>query len=80
MASLSFIKSLQKGQILRATVEESTSATEALCNFQGELLLIFNHTGQAFKKGDPVRLQVVSIHPLRFHIFDSRKTKFERVV
>lgn len=80
MASRAFLRSLEKGQILRAIVEEAASSTEALCNFQGELLLVANHTGQGFKKGDPIRLQVKSIDPLQFHIFDSRNLKFERVV
>lgn len=80
MASRAFLNSLEKGKILRALVEEVTSSTEVLCNFQGELLLISNYTGLAFKKGDPIRLQVKSVNPLKFQIFDSRNSKFERVV
>lgn len=80
MASRAFLQSLEKGQILRAQVEEVTSVTEALCSFQGELLLISNHTGQVFKKGDPITLQVKSVTPLQFQVFDSRRTKFQRVV
>lgn len=80
MASRSFIQSLKKGQILLARVEEVNSGTETLCNFVGELLLVSNHTGQVFKKGDPIKLQVRSLDPLQFHIFDSRSSKFERVV
>ncbi|MEK2644255.1 hypothetical protein [Bdellovibrio sp. BCCA] len=74
------MKSLEKGQILLAVVEEAASPSEALCNFQGELLLVANHTGHLFKKGDPIRLQVKSVNPLQFHIFDPRNLKFERVV
>ncbi|WP_415062196.1 hypothetical protein [Bdellovibrio sp.] len=80
MASGAFLKSLQKGQILHAVVEEVTSSTEALCNFHGELLLISNHTGQTLKRNDPIRLQVKQVDPLQFQVFDPRNLKFERVV
>ncbi|AFY00305.1 hypothetical protein Bdt_0597 [Bdellovibrio bacteriovorus str. Tiberius] len=80
MASRAFLKSLEKGQILHAQVEEVTSPTELLCNFQGELLLIFNHTGSGFKKNDPISLQVLSINPLRFQVFSPSSPKFQRVV
>ncbi len=80
MASQSFIKSLKKGLILKAVVEEVTSPTSALCNFQGELLLISNHTGQRLKVGDPIALQVRSVNPLQFQVFDSKSSRFERVV
>ena len=80
MASRSFIKSLQKGQILQAIVEEVTSAKEALCNFQGDLLLVGNHTGLPLKKGDPIKLQVISTQPLQFQIFDAKNMRFQRVV
>ncbi|WII70755.1 hypothetical protein QJS83_09810 [Bdellovibrio sp. 22V] len=80
MASRSFLRSLEKGQILNALVEEVTSDREALCNFQGELLLISNQTGKKLKKGDPVRLQVLSLHPLQFQIFDGRGSQFKRVI
>ncbi|XGC81397.1 hypothetical protein ACES2L_02720 [Bdellovibrio bacteriovorus] len=72
------MKSLKKGQILKAKVEEVTSPTSALCNFQGELLLIANHTGKPLQVNDPITLQVVSVNPLQFEIFNSRK--FERVI
>lgn len=80
MASRAFLSSLEKGRILPALVEEVMSATDILCNFQGELLLIHNHTGGAFKKGDPVRLQVQSVNPLRFQLFVQGSGKFQRVV
>lgn len=80
MASVSFIRSLKKGLILKAVVEEVTSATSALCNFQGELLLISNHTGQKLKVGDPISLQVLSVSPLQFQVFDSKTSRFQRVV
>lgn len=80
MASQSFLRALEKGQILHARVEEVTSSTEVLCNFQGELLLIFNHTGRFIKKDDPITLQVKSLSPLQFQIFESKNTKFQRVV
>ncbi|UXR64839.1 hypothetical protein EZJ49_01035 [Bdellovibrio bacteriovorus] len=80
MASAAFLRSLEKGRILNAVVEEVTSATAALCNFQGELLLISNHTGRQLKKGDPIQLQVQSVHPLQFQIFSSGSPKFQRVV
>ena len=80
MASQSFLRSLKKGQILHANVEEVTSSTEVLCNFQGELLLIFNHTGRLIKRNDPITLQVKSLSPLQFQIFSPGTTKFQRVV
>lgn len=80
MASQKFLRSLEKDQILRARVEEVTSPTEALCNFQGELLLISNYSGRLLKVGDPITLQVVSVTPLRFQVFESGLTKFQRVV
>lgn len=80
MASRSFVKSLEKDQILRARVEEVSSSTELLCNFHGELLLIFNSTGQVFKVGDAISLQVMSVSPLRFQIFNPASAKFQRVV
>lgn len=80
MASRSFLNSLEKDQILIANVEEVTSSSEALVNFQGELLLISNNTGQKLKQGDKITLQVLSVDPLRFHIFNPQSTKFQRVV
>ncbi len=78
MASRAFLKSLEKGQILRATVEEVQSA-QLLCNFQGELLLVGNHTGKSFKKEDPISLQVLRTDPLQFQIFSDSK-QFQRVI
>ncbi|HEY1079985.1 MAG TPA: hypothetical protein VGE46_07800 [Bdellovibrio sp.] len=80
MAAKSFLKSLEKGQIVKARVEEVSSGGSTLCSFNGELLLIANHTEQKFKVGDPIKLQVRTLEPLQFHIFDSRLSKFERVV
>ncbi|WP_291515422.1 hypothetical protein [Bdellovibrio sp. ArHS] len=74
------MNSLQKDQILHAIVEEVTSAKETLCNFQGELLLVGNHTGLPLKKGDPIKLQIISTHPLQFQIFDAKNMRFQRVV
>jgi len=80
VASREFLRSLEKGQILHAVVEEAASAQEVLCNFQGELLLISNYTGRRLKKGEPVRLQVHSVHPLRFEIFSPDGPHFKRVI
>lgn len=80
MASPAFLKSLSRDQILKATVEDVTSTTELLCNFKGELLLIFNHTGLSFRKGDPIRLQIRSLRPLQFQIFNPGQQQFNRVV
>ena len=80
MASRAFLQSLEKNQILRARVEDVTSPTEALVDFHGELLLIANNTGQKLKPGDPITLQVQSINPLKFHIFNPLGVKFQRVV
>ncbi|MGZ3772799.1 MAG: hypothetical protein ACXVCN_03775 [Bdellovibrio sp.] len=80
MASKTFLHSLKKGQILRATVEEVTSRKEILCNFQGELLLVSNLTGNTLQKGDHIQFQVKSVDPLEFQIFNPRNQKFERVV
>jgi hypothetical protein len=78
MASAVFLKNLEKGQILKARIEEIQSS-QILCNFQGELLLVGNHSGRVFRKNDPISLQVISLHPLQFQIF-SDKTQFQRVV
>lgn len=75
-----FLSSLEKGQILRATVDDVLSPTQLICAFEGELLRINNHTGKALRKGDTIRLQVKNTQPLEFHIFDGRSLKFERVV
>lgn len=78
MLSAEFARRLQKGQILHAQVEEVVSATETICSFHGDLLRITNRSGEAFKKGQPIKLQVLSLHPLQFQIFNPRQ--FNRVV
>lgn len=78
MASRTFLKSLQKGQILQAQVEE-VQAAQLLCNFEGELLLVGNHTGRLFQRHEPISLQVLQTDPLRFQIF-SKNRSFQRVV
>lgn len=78
MASRAFLKSLKKGQILPAIIEEIQSA-QILCNFEGELLLVGNHTGKSFRKGEPISLQVIHIDPLQFQIF-SGSGSFQRVI
>jgi hypothetical protein len=78
MASQAFLLSLKKGQILRAKIEEVQSS-QLLCNFQGELLLVGNHTGKVFKKDEPISLQVISSDPLQFQIFSSAG-QFTRVI
>ena len=80
MASRSFLESLKKDQILSAKVEEVTSLEEALVNFHGELLLIRNNTGKVLQVGDVIALQVQSTRPLKFEIFKSQSSKFQRVV
>lgn len=78
MASRAFLRSLKKGQILKAKIEEVQSS-QLLCNFEGELLLVGNHTGKSFKKEEPVFLQVISSDPLQFQIF-SNSGSFQRVI
>lgn len=80
MASNAFLKSLTKGQILHSVVEEKQSGGDVLCNFQGNLLRIANHTGQPMEKGQTVRVQVKCADPLEFQIFDPNIIKFERVI
>ena len=80
MATAAFLNSLKKGQILRAVVEDISSATGVLLNFHGDLLRISNFSGQQISKGQNVTLQVTSVDPLRFQVFDSRSPRFERVV
>ncbi|WP_413559880.1 hypothetical protein [Bdellovibrio sp. HCB209] len=80
MATQAFLKSLTKGQILHSVVEEKQSGVDVLCNFQGSLLRIVNHTGQPMEKGQSVRLQVKCTDPLEFQIFDPNLIKFERVI
>lgn len=78
MASRAFLKSLKKGQILHAKIEEVQSS-QLLCDFHGELLLVGNHTGKVFKKEEPISLQVIHVDPLQFQIFSNTK-HFQRVV
>lgn len=78
MASRAFLKSLKKGQILKAKIEEVQSA-QILCNFQGELLLVGNHTGKSFRQDEPISLQVLSTDPLQFQIFSDTRS-FQRVI
>ena len=78
MASRAFLKSLKKGQILHAKIEEVQSS-QLLCNFHGELLLVGNYTGKVFKKDEPISLQVIHADPLQFQIFSSAK-QFQRVI
>lgn len=78
MASRAFLRSLEKGQVLHAKVEEVQSS-QLLCNFHGELLLVGNHTGRKFEQGEPISLQVLHINPLQFQIF-SKHGQFQRVV
>lgn len=80
MASKAFLTSLKKGQILHATVEDVSSLTGILLNFQGDLLRISNLTGQIISKGQGVRLQVMNLDPLQFQVFDASSAKFQRVV
>jgi hypothetical protein len=79
MASAAFLNKLEKGQILRAKIEEIQSSSKLLCNFQGELLLIGNNTGKVFHKNEPIHLQVLSVHPLQFQIF-TNSGQFQRVI
>lgn len=78
MASQAFLRSLKKGQILRAKIEEIQS-TQILCDFQGELLLVGNHTDKSFRKEEPVFLQVINVDPLQFQIFTGTGA-FQRVI
>lgn len=78
MASVAFLKSLKKGQILRAKIEEVQSS-QILCNFQGELLLVGNHTGKFFLKDEPISLQVIHTDPLQFQVFTGAGS-FQRVI
>lgn len=78
MLSSEFARTLKKGQILLAEVEEVLSSTETICAFHGDLLRISNHSGMAFKKGQPIKLQVVSLNPLTFQVYSSKN--FQRVV
>ncbi|MDG0816930.1 hypothetical protein [Bdellovibrio svalbardensis] len=80
MASKAFLTSLKKGQILHAQVEDISSVTGILLNFQGDLLRISNLTGQMISKGQSIRLQVMSLEPLQFQVFNSHSTRFQRVV
>ncbi|MNJ92669.1 hypothetical protein D3C87_103430 [compost metagenome] len=80
MANRRFLKSLEKGQVVQAVVDEVLSVTESICAFQGDLLRIHNRTGMVLQKGQAIRLQVRSTSPLEFQIFDSQALKFERVV
>lgn len=72
--------SLEKGRILTAVVEDISSTTGILLNFNGDLLRISNLTGQQIEKGQTLKLQVKSTAPLEFQIFDVRSPKFFRSI
>lgn len=80
MASRAFLSSLKKGQILHAVVEDISSTTGVLLNFQGDLLRISNLTGQMISKGQSIRLQVRNLSPLEFQVFDTQNNRFLRTV
>lgn len=73
------LSELEKGQVVIATVDEVLSSIDLICAIQGHLLRIQNHSGQSFRKGEPLRLQVSSTNPLAFQVFDPKKQKFQRV-
>ncbi len=79
MARPEFFKTLEKNQILSAVIEEILSSSEVICNFHGELVRISNKTTLDIKIGELVRLQVKTIEPLEFQVFDARSIKFERI-
>lgn len=78
MFSAEFARQLQKGQILQAQVEEVLSSTETICAFNGNLVRIRNQSGMIFKKGQPIKLQVMSVNPVLFQIYNPKQ--FVRVV
>ena len=80
MGRRDFLRSLKRGQIVQATVEELLPGAQVICSFYGELLRINNHTGTAMVEGQTIRLQVKGTQPLEFQVFDPRTPKFERVV
>ena len=80
MASAAFLRSLKKGQILNARVEDITPAEGLLCNFEGQLLRISNHSGLGIVKGQAIKLQVTQTDPLSFQIFDPNSVRFSRTV
>lgn len=79
MARNDFFKKLEKGQILSARIEEVISSTEAICDFQGDLLRVANHTGADLRKGEAIRLQIKNVEPLEFQTFDPKNLKFDRL-
>lgn len=78
MATKAFLRSLKKDQIHHGRVEMLISSTEIVCNIEGNLIQVENHTGQLFKLGSEIQLQVDSVEPLQLSLFNERK--FRRVV
>lgn len=79
MATQAFFRSLKKGQVLRAKVEDISSITGILLNFDGDLLRISNLTGSMIAKGQMIQLQVRSVDPLEFQVFSVSSPRFERL-
>lgn len=78
MATKAFIKSLKKDQIHNGRVEMVISATEIVCNIEGNLISVSNQTGQMFRLGDQIQLQVESVDPIQMSLPNDRR--FKRVV
>lgn len=78
MATKAFLKSLKRDQIHTGRIEMIISATEVVCNIEGNLMQVENHTGVPFKLGTEITLQVEGVEPLRLSLYN--ENRFKRVV
>lgn len=78
MATKAFLKSLKRDQIFHGRVEVVLSQKDVVCNIEGNLLQVENHTGSPMERGSEITLQVESVEPLRLSIFSEKR--FKRVV
>lgn len=70
---------LQRGQRIKARVEEVLGGDALIVGYQGNLVRILNSTGTKNEVGDILDLQVVGLQPLEFRFFHNFNG-FNRVV
>lgn len=78
MATKAFLSSLKRDQIFQGRIEVVLSQKDVVCNIDGNLLQVENHTGAPMARGTEITLQVESVEPLRLSIFSEKR--FKRVV
>jgi hypothetical protein len=70
---------LQRGQRIKGRVVEVQLGNHLLVSFQGKLVRVINNTERNFKVDDILDLQVQSLQPLEFKIYQ-RSVSFDRMI